>query len=69
MPATWCPHDVKSIGNTDNDWSADKFSSIIGILKSPKSNFVNEQSISDGDAIIIKTNNALFFKTAPGATE
>ena len=21
MPATWCPHDVESIGNTDNDRS------------------------------------------------
>ena len=24
MPATWCPHDVKSIGNTDNNES-DKY--------------------------------------------
>lgn len=46
MPATWCPHDVKSIGSTDNDGSADKFSSIIGILKLQKSNFVKECSMS-----------------------
>ena len=69
MPATWCPHDVKSIGNADNDGSADKFSSIIGILKLPKSNFVNEHSIYWAMLLSFKTNNALFFLTAPDATE